>query len=552
MSFMCARTYQALLVCLAMVSSSPLSAEGEEATVDCRFLYEIAGGLYVDAGAAQGLSQGLTGWLRHEGRNVARIEVDNASSDFSFLRIVADRVDDFPKAGSDVTLAFDESLRQRIEETRERSPTLKDPSGGDPLTPLLAPFNNTEFADTQTRNAFHGRVTFRTVAQTGSDGDLDAVLTRIGSSGSVDRVNGSPWAFEYAFDLSYRDGDAYDLLDDYQKPRFDVTRLSLFRRFDDESFVRYGRFLPRALPSIGYVDGFAGEKIVNDRFRVGVVTGLKPSRDELHPTFEEPVLVPYVTMESGAYDDITYSGTAGLLGSLYDGDADRLAFLFDQYASFGKWKILSSSEVDFDVGAGDRDGVRLTRWDLSSTYSVSDGFDLRAGFDRFEVVDNDAQRDLVDDFIINEDDFFDDGFTRVWVGGVHVLSEKWTMSEEISFTDTEDDDAIRGYLRFTRKLDRGSWTLTLSNIAGEHLEGVAGRISGYFPVSGSLSLHPSVGAQFSRFDTNDETDDQYYVDAGIHGYWHISKAWSFTGGVRASTTDEEQRYSLDLGITMRW
>ena len=44
-----------------------------------------------------------------------------------------------------------------------------------------------------------------------------------------------------------------------------------------------------------------------------------------------------------------YSGTAGILTSLYDGDPDRLAFLLDQTATLGRLSLFSSTEVDFDV-----------------------------------------------------------------------------------------------------------------------------------------------------------------------------------------------------------
>ena len=67
-----------------------------------------------------------------------------------------------------------------------------------------------------------------------------------------------------------------------------------------------------------------------------------------------------------------------------------------------------------------------------------------------------------------------------------------------------------------------------------------------------LTLLPSLGAQFSRFDTNESSDDQFYLDAALHAHWQISSAWSFTGGVAISSNKDDQRYSMDIGVTLRW
>ena len=132
--------------------------------------------------------------------------------------------------------------------------------------------------------------------QTDSEGGLDYSVTRVGSSGGMDRIGGSPWNFEWSGDLRYRDGDAFLSHPDYQEPHLDVYRAMLQRPIGEDGFLRFGRFVPYELPGIGFVDGLQGQVHQGEHARIGVVGGLKPNRIDLDGSVDEPLVVPYARL----------------------------------------------------------------------------------------------------------------------------------------------------------------------------------------------------------------------------------------------------------------
>src|SRR5690606_38870575 len=140
---------------------------------------------------------------------------------------------------------------------------------------------------------------------------------------------GGSWAIEWWGEHSYAAGDAYVKTGYREEVRYEARELAVFRRFEDRSFLRFGRFLPLELPSVGYIDGAHAEKVISERFRLGGIAGFKPTRDDLEPSFEELVFVLYGTFDVGTPDDVHWTGTAGLLSSLWKGTPDRVALLAD-------------------------------------------------------------------------------------------------------------------------------------------------------------------------------------------------------------------------------
>ena len=529
----------------------------ERVPVECRILYETADGFYVDVGTGKGLRVGSTGVLLHNGNLVARVEAVTVSSGSAFLRVVSDRAGVSPGSGAQVVLVIDDPEKATEEPTRYLSPTLKN-GQDDGFTPLLTPPLQGNLADPQARNVFHGKLTSRNLFQTSSDGDLDYLRSRLGARGSVERLGATPWSLDYSLDLSYRDGDALEEVHDHQEVRTEVYRLAFSRRFDDDSSVRVGRFIPGELPSAGYLDGFQGEKVMREGLRLGVMLGTKPTRDDLDFTDKEPTLVLYGSLESGDRETAGYSGTLGLLTSAFNGKFDRSALLWDQSAHRGAFSVFSSSEIDFDIGASQirEDFVRLTRWNLSTAYEWSESTTLRAGLDKFEIPDTEAERDFSGAVLLPENEFFGNGYWRFWVGASHQLPWNLSLREEASFTDSEQvDDAFRWSAGITRTglpgLPSGRLTLDVYNLVGDEIEGYGGRLSGFLPLRNhSLTLQPSVAFRFLEFDTG--SADFLFVDVALHGHWQVSRKWNFVGGVSYALTDDEQRLLFDVGVTLRW
>lgn len=598
-------------LCLAVAPC--LCAPAADVVVECQLLYEIADGIYVSAGRGSGLEPGGAGWLLRNGQQVARIEVVNVSRDSSFLRISGPRPKDLPAAGEAVTIVVGESAKVDPPKPRTPSATLKDRNAADeagavplpqgdvdappipgdsrpgqlpprtaegaspstpagekpstpeqeekPLVPLLAPEGTAIGAFTDAYNISQGQVSIRQLFQFTPGKDLNYSTTRIRSSGSLERIEATPWVFEWSADLAYRDGKALEDVHNFREPRLDLYRLAVFRKFEDQSWVRIGRFLPRELPSVGYFDGAQGEWVLSKQVRVGGMFGFKPLRYGLDFSVNEPTQSGYVTLSLGEGENVSYMGTIGMLASMYKGKLDRMAFLADQTLHLERLMVFSSSELDFDVGGTEnRPGTRLTRWDLVASYPLYSHTTVRGGLDRYERPDTAAERDTVPTIVLDDEEFFDRGYWRYWVGASHDLPWSLRLSEEISLTDAPEDSwTPRWHLALTRTglpalPPYSSLTLSVFNLNGNDLDGYGGRLSSHIPfASHRFSLQPEVAFRFLESDHLGR-EDFFFTDVALRAHWTINKSWTLSGGASYAFTDDEdlQRVLFDFGVTFRW
>jgi hypothetical protein len=543
-------------------------ARAVETPIDCRVLHETAEGLYVDAGADSGLSKGAAAWLEHHDRRVARVEVVSVAAGTAFIRLTSERPSLLPGPGDPVTLVLDSVSLPETPAPKEPSPTLKDQTAGEPFVPLLVQPDLGQVALTEAENLFHGRLTVQQLYQAAGSSEQRFWTTRLRSSGTLERIDRTPWTLEWSGDLSYRDGGAF--ADSRLQGRFqgdvrlEAYRLSLFRRFDDRSFVRLGRFLPAELPAVGYLDGVHGEEALGENWRLGGLLGFKSTRDDLEPSIQEPAVAGYATYQAGTPGSLYYSGTGGFLFSLFEGDADRLALLLDQRADVERFSVFLSSEVDFDIGAMEaRSGTRLTRLDLFLDYEAADWLTLRAGADRYEVPDTAAERDLIAAGDLDVAEFFAADFWRFSLGASADLGWRLRLSADASYTESDPHDGVYWSARLTRTglgcFPDGTLTLAAYNLDGIAAEGYGARLSAYLPfLEQRLSLLPAVDVRFGRFETTGEnffdevSDDVALLDVSLRAQWAASKAWSFSGGVSYAITSEEDRVLVDVAVTYRW
>jgi hypothetical protein len=540
-------------------------ANAEEARIDCRVLYEIVDGVYVDAGRAAGLRQGAKGRLERGGQRVAEVEVVKSGGESTYLRIVALHGAK-PSPGETLGLVFEGAPAASAgSPAGTPSQTLKGEEGDEaPFVPLLAPPDLGARASTEPNNVFHGWVSFYQLGQLTGGGDHNAYISRLRTGGTLERIDGTPWNFEWSAEVSYRDGEALEDRRDFQEVRFDTYRLSVYRRFDDHSFVRFGRFIPVELPSVGYLDGVQGEKVIDEHVRLGGMLGFKPGRFDLNMSLDEPMFVPYVTFETGLPPEAHYSGTFGVLGSLWNGSPDRLALLGEQTFDIGNFSALASSELDVDVGgAVERDGVRLTRLNLVGTYVLGPAHLLRAGIDHYELPDNEGEQDAIDIGTLNIEEFFEDSWWRYWVGASHQFGWGLRLSEEVGYLQSDVDDGIRWVVTLTRtglpSFPDGSINLSLYNIDGVGADGYGGRLSAYFPFRNHrLLLMPAVAFRYVEHETTGSnffdsvTENLWIADVSVRAQYVLSKAWSLQGGVAYAYGDEEDRFLIDVAVTFRW
>lgn len=391
--------------------------------------------------------------------------------------------------------------------------------------------------------------------QTDSESDVDYSMTRVGSSGSVERIGGSLWSFEWSGNVRYRDGDAYIRHPEYQEANLDLYEAALQHPFDEGGFLRLGRFLPHELPGIGYVDGVQSEMVQSEHVRLGAVAGLKPGRRDLDASTDEPLFAGYTTIEAGTRERGYYSGTVGLMGSLYDGATDRLALLVDQRAGFGPdLTLYSTAAIDFDVGAAQtRNGTRLTRLDLYGVSKLTSAVTLRGGVDHWERPDHLAERELL---VVDDDRFFDDGYWRYWVGSGQRLTKSLRVSEEIAFIDSDNgEDGARWRIGVTQtglfSRPDASVTATVYNLLGDAVDGYGGRVSGYLPLlDRKLFVQPSAGFRMLQTDPEDDDFTLSYLSLRLDG--RISKRWTLLGGATYSFGDEVDTSLFEIGIRHSW
>lgn len=523
-----------------------------------RITYEVASGVYVNVGTDLGLRQGSFGSLSLDDGRTFDFEVLHAARQSSLLRLVnAPRGESF--VGLNVELAFEDSANDQtetpVEETKPVDPNAPVASEKEQkFVPLLAPAKRMPEI-TRPENVSHGRVQVRQMLQTDSETGLDYSVTRIGSSGSVDRIEGSPWSFEWSGNVRYRDGDAYVRHPEYQEPHLDLYEAIFQRPFDEGGFLRLGRFLPHELPGIGYVDGVQSEMVRGEHVRLGAIAGLKPGRTDLDASADEPTFAGYTTLEAGTRQRGYYSGTFGLMGSLYDGETNRLALLVDQRAGVGPdLTLYSTATIDFDVGAAEtRNGTRLTRLDLYGNSKLTSSITLRGGVDHWERPDNLAERDLL---VVDDDRYFDDGYWRYWVGSAQRLTQNLRFSEEVAFIDSDNgEDGARWRVGATRTglfgLPDASVTMTVYNLLGDAVDGYGGRVSGYVPlIERKLFVQPSAG--FRMLETEPQTDDftLSYLSLRLDG--RLSKNWTLLGGATYSFGDEVDTRLFEIGVRYAW
>ncbi|MGE3164947.1 MAG: hypothetical protein AB7O52_08575 [Planctomycetota bacterium] len=530
--------------------------EPARAEVQGRLLYETADGVYVDVGELL-LPLGTTGALEFSGDRTTRFEVVSAARGSVFLRLEFAPGAQPLTAGAALVLWLDAELPTETPSAAElRSPTLKAPGVADTEQPLLAERALRGLVPTDPVNVFHGRLSFRQLFQKSSNDDIDSLRSQARSEGTFDRIDGTPWALEWSLGVSYRDGEGLQFVDDYQQARLDLYRLSMVRRFDDESSLRLGRFIPRELPAVGYFDGLQVDEVLSPSWRVGVLAGFKPYRDDLDISVKEPVVVPYTTYGFGSEPRRRVSGTLGLLASLYEEESDRLAFLWDQTLQWSTLHVFSSAEFDLDIGgAEEREGPRVTRLNLVGSIEVGQASRLRAGVDRYEIPDTEGERDQIDDILLQEADFLQSQYNRYWVGGTQRLSAHWSLEEEVSFTDSTTDDDYRWRLGITRRglpgLAAGSGTLHVYRLAGVDLDGVGGRLTLNLPLGDQRFLFsPSVAFRLAEFELDSE--QFWFSEVSARAHWVASDSWTFDAGVLVGLTEDDATVQLDVGLSYRW
>ncbi len=536
------------------VSAAPAaeSQVGDEAsdtgTVLCLVQNVTPDGIYANAGRSSGLRAGDEGVVRQDGVDIARIEVVRVTFASSILRILTIIGDAAPLPGDVVEITL-----TRLDPSGGGESTIRDGTEDqDGFRPLLAPPPRPG-KPTEPRNLTHGRIRLRTTLQMDDDSDLDYTRTQLGSSGALERIDGTPWTLLWSGDFDYLDGDSLAADDDGLE--LDWRELVLERPLLDGSMLSLGRSIPRSLPAVGYFDGARLDRVLDPTLRIGAMVGLKPDRGDLAPSLKEPVVVGYGTFVTPDQLVLSYYGSLGMLFSLYEGTPDRLAFLVDHRARYKQATLFQTAEIDFDIGgAVERTGTHVTRFNTSLDLPVSPATTLRTSVDHFERPDTAAERDFLPD--IDADLLFNSGSWRYALGASHRFGRRARLDGEVArLTGSAVDDDLRWRLRGTwiglPGSERAQLTLSLFNLISQDADGVGARVTGFVPLfDGRVRFRPAIGV---RVGEEQPTQDKFeFTDYSIALDGRIARSWDWNVSFTQSLGEGTRSSALFAALTWRW
>ncbi|MHC4932073.1 MAG: hypothetical protein ACYTGV_07790 [Planctomycetota bacterium] len=525
-------------LCILLVLSA---AVAEEQTA--RVTQVTIDGFYVDAGTEAGLRVGDVVSVRRDGREIAKAEVLAASTGSARMRALAGPAEE-PAVGDLV------SFRGRDVPPAPAAAEESPAENTAPFVPLLEAQKQRAPARARS-NLSRGRVTLRQLLHLDNETDFDYATTILHSSGSVQRLGGSSWALRWNGNLSYRTGEAFEG-SPLEAGRIDLFEFSLARRLEQGGLVKLGRFLPWGVRFAGYLDGAQGELTLGG-WNAGGILGFRPKRIDQEPSADEPVGVVYATLASGTRGGNYYSGSFGVLGSMFKGEFDQLALLLDQsYETGGGMRIYGQAQIDFDVDASlFREGTRLTLLDLHLDVPVTESVNVWAGVDHYERLDNRAQRDTLD-FI--DPLLFDRGFWRYWVGARGRVSHRIRVDGEFTILDGAEGDPtshwrVRGAYRSPFGLRGGDLSLSIYNLDTGEADGLGGVLSGFIPLGGGRwRVYPAVG--FRLLD--DSSLSLSVADVDLRVEYEAPKRWTLFAGMHYSFGDFLDSMLLEVGLSRRW
>ena len=546
---------------LSSVSLAPLLLSNLQAAdasiLKARITNVVNGFVYVDVGSSRGIKHGEVGRVIKHGIEINQAEVVTLDTNSAQLNLLVNNATEQPAIGDRVFFQIDISdVKVESSEFEQRNIYDGEETSGEPdPLPLLSPISKRKMGYPTIANIFHGKAKLRQLFQVDSENNLDYSLTRLGVDASVERISGTPWNFEGDLDIRYRTGEAFESRDDFEEPRFDFDEAFFERKIYNIGFLRLGRFLPSELSSIGYIDGIQLEVPLNNSINYGTVVGLKPDRENLDFSIDEPTITAYLSAESGTPRELYYTGTLGVHGSMFDGSGNRLAILLDQRVNIGpKFNIYSSSEIDLDIGESKfNNGLSLTRLNIHATSPIHRVFTLRAGVDHYERPDIPSERDLLP---FENEEFFDTGYWRYWIGGSHRLPLKLRLTEQITFIDPAGGKIDeRWRLSLSRRglpwNPSGNLSVSVYSLSGLFDDGYGGYLSGYLSfLHGKVTMSPR--CSFRMLEDRSGSTDLEVTNYSIYTYLYLNKKLSFNVGFTHTTGDSLNSTLIDLGLVQRW
>jgi hypothetical protein len=369
-------------IVLVLVASQIAVADTVNGTVK----YLAATSIYLNVGRLQGLQQGDSGQVMHEGKAVARITVAFVADSSSSCTLV-EKIGDIHVGDVATVYARGVPAVAPIDTTVI----------GTPVPPVVAPQPIPPLPTGKRVTRLTGRIGLQMYGQKSRDA-FDYSFNQPGVSvrARLENLFGTAYAINVRL-LARKDIRAQALTVSSGSQWYNRIYEAALVNENPESDFHYGigRLTSNSLAGIGYVDGAMAEYRMGENVKTGVFGGTQPNYRTSDFSRQTKTGGAYATYQQGDYSSRLYMATLALAGE-YHGTTTSREFVYQQFNTIlnQAWNFYESAEVNVNRGwLKKAEGKSLTlsnllaniRWSPNRVFSATFGYDNRTPFHTYDT-----------------------------------------------------------------------------------------------------------------------------------------------------------------------
>jgi hypothetical protein len=314
-----------------------------------------------------------------------------------------------------------------------------------------------------------------------------------------------------------------------------------------------GRFLPRRLGNIGYIDGAMVSAHLSDRFEMATFAGRRSkwAYNEDAPSMSK--YGGYISYQSDLHDLLYFDQSIGMVGEFFEGYLSRSYIAWSgSFRQGQRWGASQSIELDINRGwRKDKAGESLTLSNLflHSWLRVSRAIRLSVQYDT-------RQNYWTYQYLSQADSLFDDRVRQGFRGRLDLspLRRTW-LSGSIGYRKaTGDSDASYSYSGSIRRAGffgyNMSVSLMLSGFDGMYENGNSYSIRTSLPPGALGNLYASVGGY--KYSVSNQSGSRSSRNYEIGTSFDFSSGYYVGGSSEWSTGDDIDGLRLQIELGYRY
>lgn len=318
--------------------------------------YIAQGAVYIDAGSNEGIVPGMIVEISRRGAGAAAIDRQRVATTVVTAVATASAVCEIqskaldPATGDDASLSSaDEMTRVRTDVNQGRRHYLQvlEFTDGDPLEDEIREY--VPRPPLEEVNRLRGRIAFERTAII----DHDSAAASSSENGAVIRIDWSRIGGSYWTLTGYWRGNLTSTQSASQTTLLDLMnrtyQIGLFYA-NPKSDWRFGigRLILPWASSLGAIDGGYAARKVTRKVTVGMFAGTNPDPTQWNYAPNRQTIGSFVNMETGSYDNVHWSGTAGIAFTRVNWRPERqYVFLENNYSIGRKFSIFQTAQADY-------------------------------------------------------------------------------------------------------------------------------------------------------------------------------------------------------------